>query len=83
MIVDYFVILLQISGCMEETNKKYKVQQEEISLLAEPIVAAAKCDDFTTKPLVDSNKLLADGYLTVNQSKKMIERKIYNHFHRP
>lgn len=58
----------------------YNVSDENPTLLQEPSAAYALRTTHA-KPKVNTHELLSEGYLTLSQSKALIEEKIHNHFH--
>lgn len=67
---------------MEDKNKKYEVPQEEVLMTAEPANGSVKMAQLSDKSKVNLAQLMSDGYMTLAQSKAIIEQKIHNHFQR-
>lgn len=58
--------------------KKYEIPEEEPQMVCEPELAlATECN----VKKVNTVQLMAQGYMTLEQSKALIEKKIHNHFH--
>lgn len=62
-------------------QKKYNIIDDAPTMLHEPLVAYA-LQSQPSKRKVDIQELMAEGYITLEQSKALIEEKIYSHFHK-
>mgnify|MGYP003291111946 CR=1 FL=1 len=58
--------------------KKYDIQEDEPQMVCEPELALATESNVRK---VNTAQLMAQGYMTLEQSKTLIEKKIHNHFH--
>lgn len=59
-------------------TKRYKLSEDEPQMVCEPELAlATECN----VKKVNMAQLMAQGYMTLEQSKALIEKKIHNHFH--
>lgn len=59
-------------------TKRYKLSEDESQMVCEPELAlATECN----VKKVNTAQLMAQGYMTLEQSKALIEKKIHNHFH--
>lgn len=59
---------------------KYQVPDESPVFVGEsPACAVTPSNEKIRK--VNLSQMMAEGYLTLEQSKSLIEKKIYNHFH--
>lgn len=58
------------------TSKKYEFPEEEPMMASEAAVAM----EYDVRK-VNVAHLMSQGYMTLEQSKALIEEKIYNHFH--
>lgn len=65
---------------MHNTSNTYSVDHVESSMLNEPAMAYAKQAQ-SDKRKVNTQELKNEGFMTLNQSKALIEKKIHNHFH--
>lgn len=62
-------------------NKYNTVIDDAPTMLHEPSPAYALQSQQSMRK-VDIQELMAEGYMTLEQSKALIEEKIYNHFHK-
>lgn len=60
---------------------KYQVPVESPVLAGESPVCAVNLNNEHIRK-VNLSQMMADGYLTLEQSKALIEKKIYEHFHK-
>lgn len=59
-------------------TKRYKLSEDEPQMVCEPELAlATECN----VKKVNMAQLMSQGYMTLEQSKALIEKKIHNHFH--
>lgn len=59
-------------------EKRYNILNDNPQMVCEPELAfATECN----VRKVNVEQLMAQGYMTIEQSKALIERKIHNHFH--
>lgn len=63
---------------MNDMEKRYNATDEEPQMVCEPELALATKVNVRK---VNVEQLMAQGYMTLEQSKALIERKIHNHFH--
>lgn len=59
-------------------TKQYKLPEEDPQMVCEPELALATESNVRK---VNTAQLMAQGYMTLEQSKTLIEKKIHNHFH--
>lgn len=65
---------------MHNTSKTYSVEPGDTLMLNEAAVAYSSQEQ-PGKRRVNTQELMAGGYMTLDQSKALIEKKIHNHFH--
>lgn len=59
---------------------KYQVPEESPAFAGESPACAVNLNKENIRK-VNLAQMMAEGYLTLEQSKALIEKKIYNHFH--
>lgn len=65
---------------MHKTSKTYSIEPGDTLMLNEAAVVYANQAQ-PGKRRVNTQELIDGGYMTLDQSKALIEKKIHNHFH--